>query len=51
MEDVKYLDRKKQKKEIYAREGFNLIELTDEDLKNLDDILPRQLRKFGISVS
>ena len=51
MEDSKYLERKKKKKEIYSSEGFNLIELTDEDLKNLDDVLPRQLRKFGISVS
>lgn len=46
--DGKYLDRKKQKQEIYKKYGFNLIELTDEEVYNLDDILPRLLLKHGV---
>jgi len=46
--DSKYLKRKKDKIEIYQKYGFNLIELNDKDVLNLDDILPRLLLKFGI---
>lgn len=46
--DVKYLARKKKKLEIYNKYGFNLIELNDEDVQNLDDVLPRHLLKFGV---
>ena len=46
--DPKYLSRKNTKKEVYAKHGFNLIELNDEDVLNLDDILPKKLLKFGI---
>ncbi|MEQ9288708.1 MAG: glycerol kinase [Cyclobacteriaceae bacterium] len=48
--DERYNNRKKQKLEIYAREGFNLIELTEADIQNIDDALPKKLRKFGIKV-
>jgi len=46
--DSKYLNRKKDKIDIYQKYGFNLIELNDQDVLNLDDILPRLLLKFGI---
>ena len=46
--DEKYLSRKKIKQEIYQKYGFNLIELEDKDVQNLDDILPRLLLKFGV---
>jgi len=46
--DSKYLARKKAKQGIYKKYGFNLIELTDEHVQNLDDILPRLLLKFGV---
>lgn len=46
--DQKYLARKKQKIEIYKKYGFNLIELQDEEVQNLDDILPRMLLKYGV---
>jgi hypothetical protein len=46
--DPKYLDRKKKKIELYKKYGFNLIELQDSDVQNLDDILPRLLLKFGV---
>lgn len=48
--DPKYLQRKKVKLEIYKKYDFKLIELTDEDILNLDDHLPKKLLKFGIKV-
>lgn len=44
----KYEKRKLIKKEIYEKYGFNLIELTDQEVQNLDDVLPRLLLKYGI---
>lgn len=49
-DDEKYKDRKDKKLQIYRREDLNLIELTDKDIKNLDDVLPRMLLKFGVKV-
>ncbi|GAB1532576.1 MULTISPECIES: glycerol kinase [Brevibacillus] len=46
--DPKYIARKKSKLEIYQKYGFNLIELTDTDIQNLDDIFPKKLLRFGI---
>jgi len=46
--DEKYLARKQKKQAIYQKYNFNLIELTDEEVQNLDDILPRMLIKFGV---
>lgn len=46
--DIKYLDRKKAKLQIYDKYGFNLIELYETDIQNLDDVLPKKLLKFGI---
>lgn len=48
--DPKYLERKTIKLEIYKKYDFKLIELTDEDISNLDDHLPKKLLKFGIKV-
>jgi hypothetical protein len=45
-----YLERKRAKKAVYARYEMNLVELGDEELKSLDDHLPRLLRRAGISV-
>lgn len=47
--DEKYLARKKKKIEIYEKHGFNLIQLQDKEVQNLDDYLPRALLKFGIT--
>lgn len=49
--DYKYLARKKTKLEIYQKHNFKLIELTDEEIKNLDDFLPKVLLKFNVIVS
>ncbi|WP_026562042.1 hypothetical protein [Bacillus sp. J37] len=46
--DEKYKERKQEKIKIYQKYGFNLIELNDDDIKNLDDVLPKKLLKFGI---
>ncbi len=48
--DPKYAERKKVKIEIYKKYDFKLIELTDLDISNLDDHLPKKLLKFGIKV-
>jgi hypothetical protein len=48
--DPKYKERKEKKKEIYKKYGFNLIELNDEHIKNLDDYLPKMLLKFNVIV-
>ena len=44
----KYLKRKKIKQKIYKKYDFNLKELNDSDIQNLDDTLPKLLLKFGI---
>ena len=46
--DPKYAKRKEIKREIYKKYDFKLIELTDEEVFNLDDILPRLLLKHGV---
>lgn len=46
-----YLERKKVKQEIYNKYDFNLIELSDEQIKNIDDYLPRMLVKFDIIIN
>ncbi len=46
--DPKYAKRKEAKKAIYKKYNFKLIELTDDEVFNLDDILPRELLKFGV---
>lgn len=48
--DPKYKERKEQKKDIYKKYGFNLIELSDEHIQNLDDYLPKMLLKFNVIV-
>lgn len=48
--DPKYNERKEKKIEIYKKYGFNLIELNDEHIKNLDDYLPKMLLKFNVII-
>jgi len=51
VENEQYAERKKSKLEIYAKEGFNLIELYDRDIQSLDDTLPRKLKRYGINIT
>jgi Mn-dependent DtxR family transcriptional regulator len=46
--DPKYAERMKIKRALYAKYGFNLIDLNDEDVHNLDDILPAKLLKHDV---
>lgn len=48
--DPKYSERKKKKIEIYKKHDIALIELSDSDIQNLDDHLPKKLLKYGIKV-
>jgi hypothetical protein len=50
MEDGKYNERKKLKREIYKKYNLNLIELENHHIDNLDDYLPKLLLDFGIRV-
>jgi len=49
-DDPKYTERRNKKIEIYKREGLSLIELTDADLQNIDDILAKKLRQFKVPI-
>ncbi|WP_299177743.1 hypothetical protein [uncultured Neptuniibacter sp.] len=44
------LSKKMQVKEILAQNQCQVIELDDEDLDNLEEVLPRRLLKFNIEV-
>lgn len=46
--EPRYRARMDEKKAVYKKYGFNLIELGDADVQNLDDILPRRLLKHGV---
>jgi hypothetical protein len=49
-ENVKYAERKKRKQELYAKYNFKLIEISDKDLENLDEILATKLRIHNVHV-
>jgi hypothetical protein len=49
-DDPKYLERKKKKIDIYKKYELKLIELNEDDVRNLDDVLPKKLLKFSIPV-
>jgi predicted nuclease of restriction endonuclease-like RecB superfamily len=46
LSDDKYLNRKDVKIKLYEQNNINLINLTEEDIKRLNDILPRLIYKF-----
>ena len=48
--EPKYAKRKADKIAIYKKYNFNLIELTDKEVFNLDDVFPRMLLKFGLKL-
>lgn len=47
-ENEKYQNRKKEKCRLYQKYRFHLLELTDQDIQQLDDVFPKKLLKFGI---
>lgn len=46
----KYLDRKKKKIALYKKYNLNLVQLEDKDILNLDDILPKHLLSYGVTI-
>lgn len=44
--DEKYEKRKQDKIKLYDENNLNRIDLTKEDIKRLDDIMPRLINKF-----
>ncbi len=48
--DPRYAARKATKLAIYEKHGLNLIQLTDAEVQNLDDVMPRLLLKYDIRV-
>ena len=44
----KYLERKKEKDRVVRKIRFQLDQLEDKDVQNLDDILPELLLKYGV---
>lgn len=46
LEEEKYLKRKELKRKFYNQNKKNLIELTDKDIENLDDVMPIKLRPY-----
>jgi hypothetical protein len=49
--DEKYNQRKNKKIEIYKELGLNLIQLNDQDIKNIEDSLQKYLLQHGIKVN
>ncbi|MFH1032449.1 MAG: glycerol kinase [Chloroflexota bacterium] len=47
-DDPKYSFRKEEKRKIYKKYSLQVIELTEREVQNLDDTLPRLLLKHGI---
>ncbi|RZN39095.1 MAG: hypothetical protein EFT35_04005 [Methanophagales archaeon ANME-1-THS] len=46
LEEEKYLKRKEQKRSFYLKNKLNLVELTEKDIENLEDVMPIKLRPF-----
>lgn len=45
-DNEKYLKRKEEKIKLYDENNYNRIDLSEKDIKRLDDIMPRLLSKF-----
>lgn len=50
-DDEAYIKRKEQKIELYKKYNLNLIEIDNNTISNLDDYLPKELLKFGVSLN
>ena len=50
-DDEAYLKRKEKKIELYKKYTLNLIEIDNDKIGNLDDYLPTELLKFGVSLN
>ncbi|WP_460169121.1 hypothetical protein [Campylobacter concisus] len=50
-DDEAYIKRKEQKIELYKKYNLNLIEIDNNTINNIDDHLPKELLKFGVSLN
>lgn len=50
LENEKYRDHKDKKLSLYKKYNLKLLELTEEDVKDIDDILPIKLLDFNIHI-
>ena len=50
-DDEAYIKRKEQKIELYKKYNLNLIEIDNNTINNIDDYLPKELLKFGVSLN
>lgn len=50
-DDETYLKRKEKKIELYKKYNLNLIEIDNNTINNIDDYLPKELLKFGVSLN
>lgn len=49
-QDPEYAARKREKKSVYQKYEMRLVEVGDQELKSLEDHLPRLLRRFGVEI-
>ena len=50
-DDEAYIKRKEKKIELYKKYNLNLIEIDNNTINNIDDYLPKELLKFGVSLN
>ncbi|MGP1359333.1 hypothetical protein [Campylobacter sp.] len=50
-DDEVYLKRKEKKIGFYKKYNLNLIEIDNDTIGNLDDYMPKELLKFGVSLN
>lgn len=49
-DDPGYLARKKVKLDLYAKNGYKLVEIHNSDFDNLEEILTAKLRKYDVTI-
>ena len=50
-DDEAYIKRKEKKIELYKKYNLNLIEIDNNTINNIDDYLPKELLKSGVSLN
>ena len=50
-DDEAYIKRKEQKIELYKKYNLNLIEIDNNTINKIDDYLPKEILKFGVSLN
>ena len=50
LEDNEAYLKKREKERVYKKYNLNLIEIDNDTIGNIDDYLPKELLKFGVSL-